>query len=186
MRLTVIIWACVAVLAGVFLAVGIEAANRLTSTDGFCTSCHAMKAYIAADPFYQKAPHQTGPSGMRAGCKDCHIAATDLVGETWTHAKKGVMEWIALMRFDYDDPKVWASRRVLLARHVRDEMLADNSAACRNCHELALTRPKSRAGRAAHAFAAEGTRTCIQCHFNLVHRPVAPRLEFIRGPAGGR
>ncbi len=185
MRLGVVIWAFVGVLTGLVLAVGIEAANRLTSTDAFCTSCHVMKASIAADPVYQKARHQTGTSGVRAGCKDCHIAATDLVGETWIHAKKGIMEWIALMRFDYDDPKVWASRRVLLARNVRDEMRSDDSAACRNCHELASTRPKSRAGRAAHAFAAEGTRTCIQCHFNLVHRPVAPRLEFIRGPAGG-
>ncbi|MEJ2625285.1 MAG: NapC/NirT family cytochrome c [Pseudolabrys sp.] len=38
--------------------------------------------------------------------------------------------------------------------------------------------PASTRGIAAHALMREGRMTCIDCHFNLVHAPVPPTIEF--------
>ena len=62
-------------LAGLFAALAAEEMDRLTTTDEFCTSCHAMQTNIADAEVYKTSLHQTTASGVRAGCGDCHFAS---------------------------------------------------------------------------------------------------------------
>jgi nitrate/TMAO reductase-like tetraheme cytochrome c subunit len=95
--------------------------------------------------------------------------------------KSGIRDVVAEGINNFADPEVWEKRRTELAHYVRDEMRRNDSVTCRACHIAASIQPASQRGRAAHALVAEGRGTCIDCHFNLVHAPVPPNGEFLRG-----
>lgn len=154
--------------------------NSLTSTDAFCTSCHSM-ARIAADPHFRQSAHHSNAAGVRASCGDCHIPRTNWFTETYAHVASGVKDTIAEYANDFGNAAKWEARRVELAHEVRDKMRRQDSVTCRSCHDAAAIRPTSERGGAAHALQRERNLTCINCHFNLVHAPVPPRLEFLRG-----
>jgi nitrate/TMAO reductase-like tetraheme cytochrome c subunit len=154
--------------------------NRATSSDAFCTSCHSM-GHLAADPFFAKSAHRNNSAGVQPSCGDCHIPRTNWFIETYTHVASGIRDVIAERRNDFTDAAVWEKRRIELAHYVRDEMRRDDSVTCRGCHTPAAIRPASERGRAAHALLAERQMTCIDCHFNLVHAPVPPSSDFLRG-----
>jgi nitrate/TMAO reductase-like tetraheme cytochrome c subunit len=158
--------------------------NRTTSTDAFCTSCHSMK-FVAADPYFQRSAHQTTRTGVRPSCGDCHIPKTNWFVETYAHVTSGIRDSYAEYTHDFRDPKAWQAHRVALAHEVRATMRRQDSVTCRGCHDAAAINPASERGRAAHALLREGRMTCIDCHFNLVHAPVPPSLEFIRGSGLG-
>ena len=158
--------------------------NQATSTDAFCTSCHSMKL-VGNDPHFINSAHHANSAGVRPSCGDCHIPKTNWFVETYTHVTSGVRDVIAENTHSYGDPKIWEPRRVELAHEVRDLMRAQDSVTCRSCHDAKAVAPKSERGRAAHALLRESRMTCIDCHFNLVHAPVPPRIEFIRGSAIG-
>jgi nitrate/TMAO reductase-like tetraheme cytochrome c subunit len=158
--------------------------NRATSTDAFCTSCHSM-AGLAADPHFIASAHRANSAGVRPSCGDCHIPKTNWFVETFEHAKSGLRDTIAEATHNYNDPNIWEPRRVQLAHEVRATMRAQDSVTCRECHNAAAIQPKSERGQAAHALLREGRMTCIDCHFNLVHAPVPPSIEFIRGSGIG-
>lgn len=158
--------------------------NRSTSTDAFCSSCHSM-AHVVADPYFMRSAHRSNAAGVRPSCGDCHIPATNWFTETYAHAVKGLHDVIAEKSNDFSDPAVWEKRRVELAHSVREEMRSQDSVTCRSCHDAQAIRPSSQRGQAAHALLRESKMTCIDCHFNLVHAPVPPRIDFIRGSAIG-
>ena len=158
--------------------------NRATSADAFCTSCHSM-TFVANDPHFTGSAHRTNSEGVRPSCGDCHIPRTNWFVETYAHAKSGLRDVVAEYTHNYSDPKIWEARRVELAHEVRNVMRAQDSVTCRSCHDAQAVRPASERGQAAHALLREGRMTCIDCHFNLVHAPVPPTLEFIRGSGIG-
>lgn len=158
--------------------------NRATSSDAFCTSCHSMK-FVGNDPHLLQSAHRTNGEGVRPSCGDCHIPKTNWFVETWAHVSSGARDVIAESTHNFNDPKIWEARRVALAHEVRDTMRAQDSVTCRGCHDAAAVHPKSERGQAAHALLREGRMTCIDCHFNLVHAPVPPTIEFIRGSGIG-
>jgi len=159
--------------------------NRATSTDAFCTSCHSM-ALVGNDPIFLRSAHRTNGAGVHPTCADCHIRRDNWFVETYAHVKSGLRDSIADVTHNYGDATVWEARRIELAHEVRNTMRAEDSATCRSCHAAASISPKSQRGQAAHALMREGRMTCIDCHFNLVHAPVPPTLEFIRGSGIGR
>ena len=158
--------------------------NRITSTIEFCTSCHSMK-FVAADPQFVNSAHRKNSEGVTPSCGDCHIPKTNWFAETYTHVSSGIRDVIAEYTHNYKDPDVWGARRIALAHEVRDVMRAQDSVTCRSCHDAQVIEPKSERGRAAHALLRDGRMTCIDCHFNIVHAPVPPSIEFIRGSGIG-
>lgn len=154
--------------------------NRYTSTDAFCTSCHSM-GHLAADAFYAKSRHRSNMVGVQPSCGDCHIPKTNFFIETYTHVASGVRDVIAETTNNFADTATWEKRRIELAHYVRDEMRRNDSVTCRGCHTAEAIEPASQRGRAAHAVLADRRVTCIDCHFNLVHAPVPPSTEFLRG-----
>jgi len=158
--------------------------NEVTSTDAFCTSCHSM-AGLAKDPQFLKSAHRANSEGVRASCGDCHIPKTNWFVETYTHVSSGLRDVIAEYTHNFSDPAIWEARRVELAHEVRNVMRAQDSVTCRGCHDGASIQPKSEPGRAAHALLRERRITCVDCHFNIIHAPVPPSIEFIRGSGIG-
>jgi len=173
-----------AIVGAIAIIVSVEG-NRHTSTDSFCTSCHAM-ASLAADSNFKQSVHRSNSAGVRASCGNCHIPATNWFVETYTHVIKGTKDVIAQISHNYDDAAVWEARRKQLADFVREEMRSQDSVTCRSCHDATVVHPASERGRAAHALLLEGRMTCIDCHFNLVHAPVPPGTSFIHGSGLGR
>jgi cytochrome c-type protein NapC len=179
-------WLAIIALAAVGAAIGAAAiigsveVNRSTSTDAFCGSCHTM-AGLVADPHFKQSAHRSNSAGVFASCGACHIPSTNWFVETYTHAVKGLKDVIAQSTHDYSDPAVWEARRIELAHFVRNEMRSQKSVTCRSCHEVESIRPQNQRGQAAHALVREGRMTCIDCHFNLVHAPVPPSADFLRG-----
>lgn len=165
---------------GAGAVVGSVELNRYTSGDDFCSTCHSM-AFVRDDPYFIQSAHRTNKAGVRPYCGDCHIVKTNWFVETWDHVSFGVRDVIAEYTHNYRDPKIWAKRRIELAHRVRQTMREQDSVTCRSCHERIAIRPTSTRGQAAHALMREGRMTCIDCHFNLVHAPVPPTIEFIRG-----
>jgi nitrate/TMAO reductase-like tetraheme cytochrome c subunit len=154
--------------------------NGATSTDAFCTSCHSMR-FVGNDPHFLASAHRTNSEGVRPSCGDCHIPKTNWFVETWAHVTSGTRDIIAEYTHDFSDRAAWEKHRVALAHEVRLTMRAQDSVTCRGCHDASTIAPKSERGRAAHTLLREGRMTCIDCHFNLVHAPVPPTIEFIRG-----
>jgi cytochrome c-type protein NapC len=166
-------------LAGAGAIIASVAVDRYTSTDAFCTSCHSMQ-FVANDPHFIQSVHRSNAEGVHPSCGDCHIPKTNWFVETWTHASSGTRDVIAELTHNYGDPKIWAARRIALAHEVRLDMRGQDSITCRSCHDAATIHPASEAGQAAHALMRSGRMTCIDCHYNLVHAPVPPTIEFIR------
>lgn len=165
-------------IAGVIAALTAEEVDRLTSTDEFCTSCHAMQTFVADSPTYKNSVHQTTNSGVRPGCADCHIPK-GLVAATYTHVVSGVSDIWGQINYDYENPEVWEAERPRLAYAVRDWFHANDSATCRSCHEEASIKPQRKRGQRQHSDAINEGLTCIDCHYNLVHDEVEPRESFM-------
>jgi nitrate/TMAO reductase-like tetraheme cytochrome c subunit len=173
-------WLVIIVLIAIGAIVASVEGNRYTSTDAFCTSCHSM-TLVAADPHFRQSAHRSNSAGVHASCGDCHIPKTNWFIETYAHAASGIKDTIAEYTNDFSKPAAWETRRIELAHEVRDKMRRQDSVTCRSCHDAVSIHPSSERGRAAHALQRERNLTCINCHFNLVHAPVPPRLEFLRG-----
>jgi cytochrome c-type protein NapC len=178
--LTVLVVFVIGGLAGAAALIASVEVNRATGTDAFCTSCHSM-TFVGNDPVLLHSAHRTNSEAVRPSCGDCHIPKSNWFVETWTHLREGARDVVAEYTHDFSDPKVWEARRIALAHEVRLTMRAQDSVTCRGCHDAKLIAPKSERGKAAHALMREGRMTCIDCHFNLVHAPVPPTIEFIRG-----
>jgi cytochrome c-type protein NapC len=149
--------------------------NGYTSTEAFCTSCHSM-ANVAADPHYLQSGHRTDAAGVLASCADCHVPANNWFIETYSHVTDGIRDGIAEYTHNYNDPAVWAARLPALAQRVRAEMQRENSVTCRKCHDPAQIRPATPAGQTAHATLAQGKVTCVMCHSDVAHAPLAANV----------
>jgi len=170
-------------LAGLIAALAAEEIDRLTTTDEFCTSCHAMQTYIADAEVYKTSLHQTTASGVRAGCGDCHIPK-GLVIATYTHVVNGISDLWGEVSFDYENPDVWTSEKARLAHAVREWFRNNDSVTCRGCHEEASIKPQRKRGQRQHEEARQTGMTCIDCHYNLVHEEIEPSPSFLDGAAG--
>lgn len=171
-------------IGGLLLALAAEKMDELTTTDSFCTSCHAMQSYIAESETYKTSVHQTTNSGVRPGCADCHIPK-GLVISTYTHVVNGISDaWGEISR-DYEDPEVWNAEKARLAYATRDWFRANNSVTCRECHEEVSIKPERKRGQRQHAEALQQNMTCIDCHYNLVHDEIEPRESFLEAAAAG-
>lgn len=170
-------------LAGLAAALAAEQVDRMTSTEAFCTSCHAMQTYIAGSETYKSSAHRTAASGVRAGCGDCHIPK-GLVVATYTHVVNGVSDIWGQFSHDYENPEVWKAERARLAYAVRDWFRASDSATCRGCHEQDAIKPERKRGQRQHEEARETGMTCIDCHYNLVHEEIEPRESFLDSSGG--
>lgn len=164
--------AAVAVLGLSFLIA--EEANIYLSSTQFCTSCHSMNAYVYEE--YKKSKHFNTASGVRAECGDCHVSKR-FWPAVWDHVM-GTEDLIAELSHDWSKPETFEKFRPAMAEKVRLDMLGNDSKNCRSCHVWDAVKPKRKRGQRAHKAAIKEKKTCIACHYNLVHKEVGLSKRF--------
>ena len=151
--------------------------DHYTSSEQFCTTCHSMKY---AEESYQESTHYNSDSGVRASCGHCHVSE-GVFSATWDHVMgtKDLFKQIKGQVFgpDYDDPVVNALHLPEAAFSAREWFRKTDSATCKRCHVIEAVQGKRPDTPRIHAEDAEG-KTCIDCHYNLVHRKVPDRKTF--------
>lgn len=158
----------------VFMAFLIEF-DHFTSSNEFCTGCHSM---TYADESYRQSAHFNSSSGVRASCGDCHVSE-GVFAATWDHLMGTKDLFKQLFGPDYDDPAVNMLHLPDAAFHARKWFKDNRSATCMRCHELEAIQGKRANTAAIHQEETEG-KSCVECHYNLVHRKVPDQKTFKR------
>jgi len=130
-----------------------------------CAECHAY-------PFeeYRESAHYDNERGIKAGCLGCHEPHSVRQFLVWKffYINKGTIgeSPFHTISSGLRDIPEWEDTRPVLAHEVRAQMLAEDSAKCKVCHK-----PESEWWKSIKRH--QGTeKTCIQCHYNLVHEEV--------------
>ncbi len=162
-------------LAGVVFMVFLIEFDHFTSSNEFCTGCHSM---TYAEESYRQSMHFNSSSGVRASCGDCHVSE-GVFAATLDHIK-GTKDLIKqLFGPDYDDPVVNMLHLPEAAFHARRWFKDNDSATCMRCHELEAIQGKRANTAAIHEEETDG-KSCVECHYNLVHRKVPDEQTFKR------
>jgi len=187
----------IAIFGGIFAVLIVSAAiayepvtRSLIAQDAVCNYCHLAWEYNPDERLSATRPHvsKAEPVESQASCVDCHLP------EGWwntTYAYFHIASFTDLFGHvrDLESERAgdWIPPRAATAYRVRDRMFEYGDALCRNCHveaEIKFTRER---GANAHKLAVEEERKCIECHNNLVHRPVELRKNAFKSttPSGG-
>ena len=158
----------VGALIGFVATAGTQVMVHVTGTDKFCgTACHSMQ-WVAKE--HQASGHVVNRTGVRAACHDCHIPH-DYPRVLFYKAKAGIKDAIGEMRGVISTEEKFKKERLRMAKHVWDEYKANNSQACRTCHQFSTeTLAKQQEFvRPMHQQVLEGKATCIDCHKGIAH-----------------
>lgn len=162
-------------LGGVLFMFFLLELDELTSSNEFCTTCHSM---TYAEASYQQSAHYVSASGVRASCGDCHVSE-GLIMATYDHAV-GTKDLIKqLFGPKYDDPAINLLHLPESAFAARDWFRRRDSATCQRCHSIDAIQGTRANTAAIHQEETDG-KTCIDCHYNLVHRKVPDEQTFKR------
>ncbi|MEN8180000.1 MAG: NapC/NirT family cytochrome c [Pseudomonadota bacterium] len=162
-------------LAGIGFILFLIEFDHFTSTEEFCTTCHSME--IVAEP-YRESVHYRPDSGVRASCGDCHVSE-GVLSATWDHFVGGKDLFNQIFGPGYDDPVINELHLPEAAFAARQWFKDRNSATCKRCHvkeAIFGTRPDT---NLIHKEDAKD-KSCIECHYNLVHLRVPDEKVFKR------
>jgi cytochrome c-type protein NapC len=172
------------IVLGIVLWGGFNTAMEATNTLKFCISCHEMENTVYQD--YRHSVHASNPSGVRAGCPDCHVP------KEWfpkvvrkIQASAELYHW---MVGTIDTQEKFEARRPYLAKRVWETMQNNDSQECRNCHEfdsMDLAGQARFAARIHRDGMGEG-KTCIDCHKGIAHKLPAIEHNEIAGLQGDK
>jgi len=125
-----------------------------------CADCHAY-------PYeeYKESPHYDNQRGVKAGCVGCHSPHSVREILAWKFFYINYSPFHAISNGLRDIPE-WEKLRVKLATRVRKQMMEEDSEKCKVCHK---TEGKWFVKIKQHQITK---KTCIQCHYNLVHKEV--------------
>jgi len=134
-----------------------------------CAECHAY-------PYeeYRDSAHYDNDLDVRPGCVGCHVphSVREILAWKFFYLNQGSLgesPFHAISNSLRDIPE-WEKLRVKLAGRVRQQMLDNESAKCKVCHK---TDSEWFNGIERHQIMLkEGEKTCINCHYNLVHDDV--------------
>jgi cytochrome c-type protein NapC len=153
-------------LAGVIGAIVFSTALSYTNTTEFCVSCHSMTFNMEE---YKETIHFKNPSGVRAGCPDCHVPQT--LGPTLLAKLVASRDILHEILGTIDTKEKFEAKRWILANRVWDKMRATDSRECRSCHGfevMDLEEQQKIAGK-RHISGQEEGKTCIDCHKGVAH-----------------
>jgi nitrate/TMAO reductase-like tetraheme cytochrome c subunit len=162
-------------LAGVLVMAFLIEFDEFASRNAFCTTCHSM---TYAEASYRETVHYDSASGVRASCGDCHVSE-GVFGATWDHLIGAKDLFKQLFGPDYDDPVINALHLPEAAFATRRWFRARDSATCKRCHVQEAIQGQRGDTAAIHREETAG-KSCIDCHYNLVHRKVPDESTFKR------
>ncbi|SDM10135.1 cytochrome c-type protein NapC [Aliiruegeria lutimaris] len=145
---------------------GFNTALEYTNTTEFCLSCHEMKV----GEEWRESTHFQNPSGVTAGCPDCHVP------KEWT--AKVARKIAATSDLYYhilgtiDTPEKFEAKRPEMAERVWARMTASGSRECKNCHAYESMDFHNQSQRAQEKMqpASEKDTPCVECHTGLAHK----------------
>lgn len=168
------------VLAGLIVgALGWQGFNTVvayTNTVEFCTSCHAMEAYVYPD--YTKSTHYSNASGVRVTCADCHVPNA-FIPKMIAKGRATVVEVPRHIRGRINTEEKFEAHKLELAERVWARMKANDSRECRDCHSWEAMSEAAQPTRAwrEHVQGRADGETCIDCHRGVAHSLPAEYLE---------
>jgi cytochrome c-type protein NapC len=162
--------------AAIVLGTGFTKAVDYTNSLSFCTSCHAMQAFVYEE--YAQTTHYSNNSGVRTTCADCHVPRA-FVPKMMRKIQATFVEVPSHLLGTINTEEKFEAHRARLAESVWAGMEASDSRECRACQDrqnmvLANQRPRA---RTQHLEAMENGETCIACHKGIAHRLPAKDSE---------
>lgn len=168
------------------LVIAYEPVTRnLIAQDPVCTYCHLPWEFNPDVRLTATQPHQAEAEDelSQARCVDCHLP------EGWWNTTYAYTHFLSMTDLfghfrdrDLERAGDWIPPRAATAYRVRDRLFEYDSATCRTCHIESEIKPTRARGINAHKLALEEKTTCIECHNNLVHRPVELRKDAFKKP----
>jgi len=138
----------------------------------------AQTASAQATPARNTANGKMRPGEDYVRCADCHIPP-GFFGSVYAYLHfASITDFFGYFRDrERERSGPYVTPRALTAYRVRDRLFEYDSVTCRSCHDKFEINPKNAAAKSAHEAAAKEGETCIECHYNLVHRKVNPRKD---------
>lgn len=161
-------------LGGLAFAVGKQAVDH-TNTLAFCVSCHEMRDNNYAE--YKDTIHARNRNGVKAVCADCHVPHGFI--DTTLRKLGASNDVLQHLRGTIDTREKFEARRLEMAKQVWRTMKQTDSRECRSCHDVNAMDPQQQGKTAQkqHQKLADGTHTCIDCHFGIAHHEPAGGVE---------
>ena len=159
----------VGIVLGAIAIIGTQVMVHVTGTDAFCgTTCHSMQ-WVAQE--HRESIHGATRTGMRATCHDCHIPR-EYPELLWYKAAAGTKDVIGEIRGIISTEEKFEQERKRMAAEVWTEYKANDSRACRGCHEFSkdVLAKQRELVRPIHEPALDGRATCIDCHKGVGHK----------------
>lgn len=157
--------------------------RNFVAQDATCNYCHLPWEFNPDFRLSASTPHLANSEDKmsQARCVDCHLPKGWL---NTTYAYTHFLSFTDLFGYvrDLDAERAgdWIPPRAATAYRVRNRMYEYDGNTCRDCHvesEIKFTRER---GVNAHKLALDENKTCIECHNNLVHRPVDVRKDAFK------
>jgi cytochrome c-type protein NapC len=154
-------------LGGLAFAVGKQAVDH-TNTLAFCISCHEMRDNNYAE--YKDTIHARNRTGVKAVCADCHVPHGFV--DTTLRKLGASNDVLHHLLGSIDTSEKFEAHRLDMAKRVWQTMKQTDSRECRSCHDANAMDPEKqgRTARKQHQKLADGSHTCIDCHFGIAHR----------------
>ncbi|MEG1832347.1 MAG: NapC/NirT family cytochrome c [Burkholderiaceae bacterium] len=155
----------------------------------FCsTACHNMTWVAEA---YQRGAHAKTPSGVTAGCADCHIPYESSSPNPFQYvallaykAKAGARDVYHTALGTISTEQKWEANRERLSTGVEEWMVSNKFMTCRGCHDLEKMSGKNNPMTVElHAsILKQDGFNCLQCHQGVGH---AYKEKTAHAPATG-
>lgn len=166
----------VGLIAGVAISGTTASIIKYTNKPEFCISCHEME--VATYDEYRRSKHFQNASGVQTSCSDCHVDKSSWPAMMYDKTRKGVYDIYQHLRGSIDTPEKYQARKAQLVERVFEDMRANDSAACRHCHDWNTVNLKLQEGRAINAHEkARPEETCVDCHKGVAHESNKPTPE---------
>ena len=156
-------------LVGLAATIGTQVMVAVTGTDKFCgTTCHSQQ-WVAKE--HQESIHGANASGVKASCHDCHIPH-DYPALLIYKARAGTKDVIGEIRGVIDTEEKFNANRRHMAELIWEEYHANDSQACRHCHQFSkdVVAKQKDFAQPIHSQVLEGKGTCIDCHKGMGHK----------------
>jgi nitrate/TMAO reductase-like tetraheme cytochrome c subunit len=140
-------------------------ADRYTSTDAYCNSCHV---HDHAHQSWQQSIHHNNKWKKKVQCVKCHLPPRG-EGYYWQKAKTGVRDIYA---YYFKDSSTYRWDQKQLPEHAAHHTY---KASCTKCHPKLFPIKLSQNGELAHWHYVQNQDHlhCVHCHINVGHGAIA-------------
>lgn len=162
-------------LVGGLLVIGGKVSLDQTNTVEFCISCHEMRDNNYEE--YSHTIHARNRTGVKATCSDCHVPHEFV--DTLIRKVLAANDVFQHFAGRIDTKVKFEEHRLEMAKSVWLRMKETDSRECRHCHDVKAmaTEIQGKTAQKQHQKLADGSRTCIDCHFGIAHQQPGGNFE---------